>query len=109
MSLIYFPCLFYGIDMTFSFLILGNWLTEKIICCFISRSFSGVIMKCLMSETICKLLSLKLKLIHLWEYEENCYFLKLELLHLWEYLKNCYFFTESAAFPGKSTNLLLLV
>ena len=23
--------------------------------------------------------------------------------------KNCYFFTESAAFPGKSTDLLLLV
>ena len=54
-------------------------------------------------------LILKLKLLNLWEYEKNCYFLKLELLHLWKYLKNFYFFTESAAFPGKSTNLLLLV
>ena len=27
---------------------------------------------------------------------------------MWEYLKNCYFSTKSAAFPGKSTNLLLL-
>ena len=52
---------------------------------------------------------LKLKLLHFWEYEKNCYFLNLELLHMQEYLKNCYFFTESAAFSGKSTNLLLLV
>ena len=43
---------------------------------------------------------------NLWEYEKNCYFWKLYLLHLWKYLKNC-FFTKSAAFPWKSTNLLL--
>ena len=49
---------------------------------------------------------LKIKLLHLWEYEKSCYFLKLKVLHFWEYLKNCYFFTESAAFPGKSTNLV---
>ena len=48
-------------------------------------------------------------MLHFWGYEKNCYFLKLELLHLWEYLKNCHIFAESAAFPGKSTNLLLLV
>ena len=50
---------------------------------------------------------LKIKLLCLWEYEKNCYFLKLKLLHLCEYLKNYHFFTESAEFPGKSTNLLL--
>ena len=53
--------------------------------------------------------NLKVKLLHLWGYEKNCYLLKFKWLHLWEYLKNGYFFTESAAFPGKSTNLLLLV
>ena len=28
--------------------------------------------------------------------------------NLWKYLKYCYFFTESATFPGKFPNLLLL-
>ena len=76
-------------------LILVKWLTEKriMICCFISRSFFSVIMKCFISGTICKI----------------CYILKIKLLHLWEYLKNCHFFTESAAFPGKFENLLLLL
>ena len=38
-------------------LILVNWLSEKMImiCCFISRSFSSGIMKCYISEAICKI------------------------------------------------------
>ena len=36
-------------------LILVNWLTEKIICYFISRSFSCGIMTCYISGTMCKL------------------------------------------------------
>ena len=85
-------------------LILANWLMEKMImiCCFISRSLSSGIhlQKCYI---------LKPKLLHLWGYEKYCYFLKFKLQHLWEYLKNCCLFSESATFPAKSTNLLLLV
>ena len=47
-------------------------------------------------------------MLNIWNDLKNCYFFKLKLLHLWGHLKNCYFFTESAAFPGKFTNFLLL-
>ena len=35
--------------------ILVNWLTEKMICCFILRSFCGGIRKCYIYATICKI------------------------------------------------------
>ena len=78
------------------------------ICCFISRYFTSGIMKCYISGAI-------YKIVIFWNsncyicanMRKNCYFLKLKLLQLWEYLQNCYFFTESAAFHGRSTNLLL--
>ena len=36
-------------------LILLNWLTEKMICCFISRLFSSWVMKCYIYWSICKI------------------------------------------------------
>ena len=52
MSLVDFPCLFYRIKFV---LTVVHWLSEKMICCFISRSFSSGIMKCYISGTICKI------------------------------------------------------
>ena len=50
------------------------------------------------------------EMLYIWDHLQNCYILKLKLLHLWEYIKKyVLLFAESAAFPGKSTNLLLLV
>ena len=88
--------------------ILVNWLTEKMIIMFLH-------FKILLQwdyemlhiwDHLQNCYILKIKLLHLCEYEKKCCVLKLILLHLWEYLENCHFFTGSAAFPGKSTNLL---
>ena len=71
-------------------LIVVNWLTDDV------ASFQGRFLVGLSNATYLR---------HL----RNCYTWKLKLLHLWEYLKNCHFFSESAAFPRKFLNLLLLV
>ena len=105
MSLVYFPCLSYRIDIVdWLTEILVNWLTEKIMV-----SFSCRILKCNISGTSVKLLYFEAEIVRFVGIWKNWYFLKLELLQLWEYLKSSYFFTESAWFAGKSTNLLLLV
>ena len=93
-------------------MILVNLLAEKIIiCCFISRSFSSGIMKYCISGTICKIAIFQIaifvgicenmkKIAIFWN--SDCYICRnIELIAT--------FFTESAAIPGKSTDLLLLV
>ena len=67
------------------------FLTEKIICCFISRSFSSGIMKCYISGTICKIVYFE---------TQNATF-----VGIWE--KLLLFETQIATFVGISENLLL--
>ena len=61
--------------------VLVNWLSEKMICCFISKSFSSGIMKCYISGTICKIAIF---------WNSNCYFCgnMRKIATLWN--SNCY-------------------
>ena len=66
---------------------LVNWLTEKMIIIKFKIIFWWYY-----------------EMLYIWDHLQNCFILELKLLHLWEYEKNCYVFTQSAAFPEKSTS-----
>ena len=79
-----------------------------VICCFISRSHSSVIMKCCISGNICKIATFR---------NSNCYIcgntgkillFETQIVAFVVISKNWYFYTENATALGKSTNLLLL-
>ena len=80
-----------------------------LVCCFISWSFTSRIMKCYISGIICKLLYFENQIATFVGTWEKLLLFEMQIATFVGISKQSPLFTESAAFPGKSTNFLVLV